>query len=102
MLGKVGGKGNSNSGRKSTLTEVGVVEMYKSFIPKVLLIINKKLNSEKETDKKWAVEMASRGLLKMIPQVVQGDKENPISVSIDINKSTIDAIDNYVNSKLNV
>ena len=92
--------GNKNSGRKPLAVENSVIEMYKSFIPKVLIIIDQSLNSKNKLDRKWGVEMASRGLVKMVPQIVQGDVDNPVPISIDLKGVSIDTIIDLLNKKL--
>lgn len=72
--------GNKNSGRSTKGQELALVEWYKSVLPEVFSIVSEKLKSKKEKDKLWAMEWLKTGIVKMIPQKLQGDKDHPIAV----------------------
>lgn len=81
VIGNSGGK-KGKSGRKTKGQELALVEWYESVLPTVFGIVKDKLGSERETDKLWAMEWLKAGIVKMIPQKLAGDKDNPVEVLV--------------------
>lgn len=65
------------SGRKTLREEVALLKRYEAQAPKVFKILEEKLNGSKK-EREWAMEWLKSGFVKMIPQKIGGDKDNPI------------------------
>lgn len=74
--------GTKNSGRKTRGEELALVEWYESVLPKVFTEVKVMLESKTKKDKLWAMEWLKSGLVKMIPQKIGGDKDNPVEVLV--------------------
>jgi hypothetical protein len=74
MPGQLGNKGG---GRKSLGQELALIDRYKALAPKAFEIVNQMLDGNKK-DKLWAMDWLKTGLVKMIPQKIGGDPENPV------------------------
>ena len=66
------------SGRKGYGEELQIKQRYADLSEKAFAVLSEMLDSNDKNDKKWAVEQLGKGLVKMVPQVVAGDKENPL------------------------
>ena len=76
-------------GRKTYGEDMQIKERYCELTEPFFKVLKKFLASDNKADKKWAVEQLNRGFVKMIPQVLAGDKDNPIvieGVNISIRK----------------
>lgn len=69
-------------GRKSYFEELNIAQRYADLTPKAFEVLNEMLTSEDKTDKKWAVEQLSKGLVKMIPQDITSGGQ-PLTISFD-------------------
>jgi len=72
--GKIGNKGG---GRLPLRVEVSVYNSFLELTPKVFKVVQEALKGNK-TDKRWAADWAKGGLVKMIPQIIGGDPDNPL------------------------
>ena len=67
-------------GRKSYFEELQIAQRYADLSEDAFKVIKRMLNSKDKQDKKWAVEQLSKAYVKMIPQTLQGDPDNPVFV----------------------
>jgi len=66
------------TGRKSLNEELGVFRRFEQLTPKVFALVEKMLDSKKKEDQLWALDWLKNGYAKLIPQIIQGDPDNPI------------------------
>ncbi len=83
-------KGNTLGGRKTKGNELALVQWYESVLPEAFKIAKDMLLSQNKTDKLWAMEWLKTGIVKMIPQKIGGDKDNPIPVLVKFMKEPDD------------
>ena len=74
MPGQLGNKGG---GRKTKPVEVSIVRYYEDLLPKVFIEVRNMLETGTKKQKLWAMEYLKTGFVKLIPQKVGGDKDNP-------------------------
>ena len=60
------------------LEEIKIKQRYSALSVFYFRILKKFLQSKKEENQKWAVQELSKAFVKMIPQVLSGDKDNPL------------------------
>jgi hypothetical protein len=70
-------------GRKSAVEELQIMQRYAVLAPKYFKVLNKFLDSESKEDNRWANEQLTKAFVKMIPQTVAGDPNNPLSLIFD-------------------
>ena len=76
------------AGRKSLKEELGVLERFSQLSPKVFGYLERCLASGIKEDERWAMDWLKTGFAKMIPQKLEGDKDNPLYIkTIIINKN---------------
>ncbi len=78
MANPNGNPGNKGGGRKPKSVEVNITRYYEDCLPKVFIKVKEMLESKIKKDRLWAIEWLKSGLVKMIPQKIGGDKNNPI------------------------
>lgn len=69
-------------GRKSFTEELKIAQRYSVLSDEFFRLLAKFLKSKNKQDQKWAGEQLSKAFIKMIPQTLAGDEENPIKVQI--------------------
>lgn len=69
-------------GRKSWTEELNIAQRYSDLSKPFFKVIKQCLESEDKADQKWAVEQLSKAFVKMIPQKIGGDIENPLIIQI--------------------
>lgn len=85
-------------GRKSAVEELQIMQRYSVLAPKFFAVLNKFLASKKPEDQKWAAEQLTKAYVKMIPQQIAGDPNNPLTLQITGMKIVKDG-DNISNKK---
>lgn len=65
-------------GRKGWKEELNIAQRYSDLSEPFFEVLKEALASEDKAEKKWAVEQLSKGFVKMIPQQVGGDPNNPL------------------------
>lgn len=79
------------AGRKSLKDELEVLRRYEQLAPKVFAYVTKVLDEGNELDKRWAADWLKAAYVKMIPQKLQGDENQPFYIKqIIINKDAGD------------
>lgn len=66
------------SGRKTLTEELSVLRRFEQLSPKVFGFVEEMLDSKKKSDKVWASDWLKNGYAKLLPQIIQGDKDNPL------------------------
>lgn len=77
------------TGRKTYGEDMKIKERYCALTELFFKVLKNRLNSKNKKEQDWAVEQLSKAYVKMIPQVLAGDKDNPIvieGVTISIRK----------------
>jgi len=69
-------------GRKSLKEELGVIRRYADLSEPFFNFIKACLEGDDKADKKWASEQLGKGFVKMIPQSLETDPDNPITIRI--------------------
>lgn len=67
-------------GRKTLDEELSIKQRYSDLSVPFFKVLKQRLNSRNRKEQDWAIEQLSKGFVKMIPQVLEGDKENPLMV----------------------
>jgi hypothetical protein len=75
--GNTGGK-KGRSGRKPKGQDLAVSKWYEDILPAVFGEVKIMLESKVKSDRLWAIDWLKAGLVKLIPQKIGGDKDNPI------------------------
>lgn len=70
----------NKGGRKSYFEELNIANRYALLSEPYFAFLKKMLASKDKSDKKWAAERLEKAYVKMIPQTLQGDPENPLYV----------------------
>lgn len=71
------------AGRKSWTEELEIAKRYSALSDDYFKVLKKMLKSDNDKDYKWAVEQLSKAFVRMIPQNIGLDVQNPITVVFD-------------------
>ncbi len=72
----------AKTGRKGFGEELELLRRYSDLSEGYFNFLKQMLEGEDKADKKWAVDCISKAYVKMIPQKIAGDEENPINFGI--------------------
>lgn len=67
-------------GRKTKEVEIAIFQRYADLSEPAFVFLHECLTGKNKADRKWAVEQLSKGFTKMIPQVIEGNKDKPIPI----------------------
>lgn len=66
------------AGRKSKAEELKIIERYAELTEPFFKVLKEALEGKNKRDKHWAIEQLSKGFVKMIPQKLGNDPDNPL------------------------
>lgn len=68
------------AGRKSWTEELKLQRRYADLTEDYFRVVKELLESDSKEDNKFAVQQLSKAFVKMIPQTLAGDQDNPIVI----------------------
>lgn len=71
------------AGRKSWTEEMQIAKRYNTLTEPFFKKLNLLLNSEDKEDNKFAIQQLNKAYVKMIPQQLTGDPEQPLVLQFD-------------------
>lgn len=72
----------NKGGRKSYFEELNIANRYALLSEEYFNFLKEMFDGDDKADKKWASERIEKGLVKMIPQTLAGDKDNPLELKV--------------------
>lgn len=70
----------NKGGRKSYFEELNIADRYNNLSEPYFKFLKQMMESEDKKDQMWAAERLEKAYVKMIPQKIGGDQDNPILI----------------------